>query len=149
MTKKLKVAFLACLTLCIALFAFVFAACDGGNGGDGGDNTNDGIITYTVTVEYEDGTAPSTDLRISVQLCAVRDDGSLGLCLTPVQVDENGVAVIEIDVPTLSQTSSDIAADTVYHIQVNRVPDTYTYNQELNTSVGQSSYTVVLTEVAE
>ncbi len=147
MTKKLKVAFLACLTLCIALFAFVFAACDGGNGGN--DNTNDGIITYTVTVEYEDGTAPSTDLRISVQLCAVRDDGSLGLCLTPVQIDENGVAVIEIDVHTLSQTSSDITEDTIYHIQVNRVPDTHTYNQELNTSVGQSSYTVVLTEVAE
>lgn len=121
MTKKLKVAFLACLTLCIALFAFVFAACDGGNGGDGGENTNDNILTYSVTLKYEDGSVPvaAEGSLITVQLCIMDDNGNQVMCLNPVQIDENGTAEIVAD---LDAYEGVITADTIFHIQVNRLP---------------------------
>lgn len=147
MAKKLKITLIACLTVCLAAFVAIFAACDNNNDDSAGDTPSDGTVTYSITVEYEDGTIPSTDLRIAVQLCAVRDDGTQGLCLTPVMIDENGVAEFVIDVASLSEINDEISADTVYHIQINRVPETHTYDEELYTTVGQSSYTVVLTEV--
>ncbi len=127
MTKKIRAAFLLCLTLCIAAFAIVFAAC--------ADNGEESLPagTYQVTVQYEDGTA-ATDL--DVQLCRIDENGNEGLCLTPVAVDENGVATV---------VDNGYVDGQQYHIKVadNTVPDGYVCEPATTVS-GQSYYTIVL-----
>ena len=122
MTKKIKTVLLLCLTLCAAVFALAFSACD-----DGGETFTG---TYTVTVQYEDG-SPVTDC--DVQFCVINENGTQGTCLTPITVDSNGVAEIAI------------AENTTYHIQINNLPDGYTYDQEIYTENGVYSCTVVVT----
>ena len=65
--------------MCFAMFAFT--AC-GGNKESGKTYT-----AYEFTLVYENGD-PATD--VSVQLCTINDDGSLGMCYAPVKADANG-----------------------------------------------------------
>ena len=82
MRKRLKTLLVLCATLCLALFGAVFAAC---NDPDGGDTS----VVYSVTVQNEDGDPLSGQF---VQFCVVDDQGNEGVCYTPVETDENGVA---------------------------------------------------------
>ncbi len=122
MTKKLKVVFLTCLTLCLAVVAVAFAACV--------SSAEEFDGSYTVTVVDESGN-PVTG--VDVQLCEVEEDGTLGLCLIAVTVDENGVAVI----------TRGVVQDTVYHIQINNLEDGLTY-EDVYTTAGVYSYTVTV-----
>lgn len=108
--KKLAVVLAAVLTTaCLSVFA---AACTEG------DDTVYATDTVTVIVQYEDGTpidgtkhssgeswlsdtmfeldiespAPCTQ----VQFCVVYENGSLGACAAPVNIDEDGKAVLQL-----------------------------------------------------
>lgn len=91
--------------VCLAVFA---AACDKTGGDDSGDYATD---TFTVIVKDEngnriDGTSdiwehdqiPGYKMNAAVQFCAVIDDANnrLGSCIDPVNIDENGEAVIDV-----------------------------------------------------
>ena len=124
MTKKIKIVLFACLTICLAVFAVAFAACE--------NSTEKFDGSYTVTVVDESGN-PVTG--VDVQLCEVEEDGSLGLCLMAVPVDENGVAVI----------TRGVKEDVIYHIQINGLNDGLTYG-DVYTTAGTYSYTVMVTQ---
>ena len=57
MAKKIKIALMLCLTLCLAALTIVFVACD--NSTDGDAQREPGTMTFTV--QYEDG-SPVTDV---------------------------------------------------------------------------------------
>ena len=142
MTKTIKTALLLCLSLCVATFVLVFAACSNNN-----DSQNDG--TYTVTILYEGGT-PVSD--VDVQLCVQNEDGTLGLCLTPVSTNASGVATIEVDYESL-----DISEDAIFHIQINRLPGytadvegvnpiTLGFDSGVSTTLGNNNYTITVVD---
>lgn len=136
MTKKIKVTFLACLTMCLAIFAIAFAACTDNSGNNGGDNGGDTLPegAYQITVTYEDG-SPVTG--VYVQLCTYDANGELISCLLPVAVDDNGVAVFS--------SENGVVENTAYHIEVepNSMPDGYTCGEQVTQS-GVYEYTLVL-----
>ncbi len=120
MTKKIKTVLLLCLTLCAAVFALAFASC--------GETSDIPEGQYRITVQYEDGTPVQ---GVDVQLCIVEEDGSLGMCLRSVFVDENGVAYV------------DYSEGTTYHIQVNGLEDGQEYS-DIYTEEGVRDYVVTV-----
>ncbi len=127
MAKKIKIALMLCLTLCLAALTIVFAACD--NSTDGDAQREPGTMTFTV--QYEDG-SPVTD--VYVQLCIYTDYDSkeLGVCLRGVEVDENGT----VEIANLDDNS-------YYQIHLENVPAGYTY-KDTDTQLGVYSYTLTL-----
>ena len=123
MRKRLKTLLVLCATLCLALFGAVFAAC---NDPDGGDTS----VVYSVTVQNEDGDPLSGQF---VQFCAVDDQGNEGVCYTPVETDENGVAKITVE-----------QAQTM-HVKLVNAPGDY---EMITTTTTQFSYTIVVTEAS-
>lgn len=92
---------------------------DGNGGNNNNDNNNDQYATdtFTVKVFYEDGTTPVDGTKhrdggdwmwdavstvvspyggACVQFCAVLEDGSLGACDDLYNLDENGVATVNL-----------------------------------------------------
>lgn len=115
MSKKIKIALLFCLTVCVAVFAFVFTAC-----GDGEESGYNG--TYTFTLVDEDGNAVE---GITIQFCTDQ-------CV-PKTSDENGVVVYEWDEPVVA------------HVQyvTDSQNRGYTF-AEFETTTTQFSYTIEL-----
>lgn len=87
-----------------------------GNGGNNNNNNNNdqyATDTFTVIVKYEDGTPvngtkksdeeswmhdliPGMATNAQVQFCAVMPSGELGSCNIPVNIGEDGTAIIEL-----------------------------------------------------
>jgi len=88
MSKYLKSIITACLAVCMAVCLGIFAAaCT-----DGNDDAFPSSVS--ITVKLDDGTPVK---GVWVGICAVKEDGSLGLCLTQVTTNEQGVASFELD----------------------------------------------------
>ncbi len=125
MSKYLKSLLIAglvvCMTVCLGIFA---AACNNNDDGDkGGDDTFPSSVSVTVML---DKTTPAS---VMVQLCAVEDNGELGLCLSPVATNKQGVATIDIDKENGKQ----------YEIHLLGVPDGYTYVDGLGAEYPEGS----------
>lgn len=133
----LLTAALAATTVCAA----AFTAC-GDDNGDGYDEEND----YMVTVTYSDGTPvkgsdskyyeeDTGEGKVTAQWCLYdASKGDYSNCLQQVSLDENGKAKYE--------NKSDLEGQT-FHIQINYLPDGYTYDDPGNlTSAGNVTIVV-------
>ena len=82
-------------TVCMAvMFAFglgTFTACKdtGSSSESSGSGASETLTAYKFIVLNADETPAQ---NVSVQLCAYKEDGSLGACYQPVAVDANGIA---------------------------------------------------------
>ncbi len=89
MSKYLKGLIIACLAVCMSVCLGIFAAaCTDGNG--------EGAFpsSVSITVKLDDDT-PVKDVWVGI--CAVKDDGTLGLCLTQVATNAQGVVTFALD----------------------------------------------------
>lgn len=111
---------LAAAIACVCVCAFA-SACDN----EGGDDAT----VYTLIVKDEQGNALSGSAigndgsTAQFQLCVVEADGSLGLCLNPVNIGADGKAVID----------KGFEANTTYEVHILKV-DTARYTCEGGTS---------------
>jgi len=91
MSKYLKGLIIACLAVCMSVCLGIFAAaCTNGEGeGEGAFPSS-----VSITVKLDDDT-PVKDVWVGI--CAVKDDGTLGLCLTQVATNAQGVVTFALD----------------------------------------------------
>lgn len=118
----------AAAVICLGAFATACA-----------DNDED----YTVTVVYEDGTpvkgsdgwSYGESATVTISWC-LDENGELITCYLPVDLDENGHATAK-DLPELKENQS-------FHIQVNNLPQGYTYEEKGTYITGPGNVTVTL-----
>lgn len=112
--KKITVVLAAVLAVvCLGVFA---TAC-----------TDDNSGSYTVTVQYEDGTpVDGSKTGMQVQICVwVEATHEIGKCYGTFNVGEDGKA----SVPAGEKGYFKLPENTKYHWQVNNVPEGYTYGE--------------------
>lgn len=134
--KKIKKFASLCLALVLSAgvcaTVSTFVSC----GGTNSTSESTQATEYTVDVKNADG---SKATGVSVQFCKVNADGSLGLCLVPVSVDENGHCVYE-------NPYAEVEA-AVYEIHVlDENGARLTLKEEVHTKAEYGNYTVQLAQ---
>lgn len=147
MKNKLRVLLILCLVLCLCVCGVVFVACnntpsDPDTDKDDDTDTTKETVTYTITVEDEFGnpvvngynSLTNKEAKVQVQMCIIEENGELGACLIPSEVNENGVGTIEV-----SDTSVQ------YEIHVLNLPLGYSYEEgTYKTEANVTEYFVTL-----
>lgn len=101
---------------------------------------------YSVTVVYPDGKAVDgtkdgyydldEDLEyVEVQICIVKADGSTGTCYDTKKLDAEGKATLDEPPVTLKEGEK-------FKIQINYVPEGYTYEYAYMTKPGSTTITL-------
>jgi hypothetical protein len=143
MKRTLKYVVLATLIAIAAVFMFALSAC----GSDSGKATE-----YSVKVVYADGTAVKgsegeyerpdgsyTSSPLKAQWCLVLANGDTSTCYPGVVLDEEGKAT--------SGKLPELGTGERYHVQLNNVPQGYTYDEEATYVTEFGELLITLTQV--
>lgn len=124
----------AIAVVCLGVFA---VACTDDNGGD---NTS-----YTITVQYSDGTAvDGTKSNLEVQICLSRLTGELIQCYSTFKVGTDGkVTVAAVDTRE-TPGYPELKNNTKYHWQLNNLPEGYTYDEDATYLTAPGDLTITL-----
>lgn len=110
--------------------------------------TDDDNQTYTITVQYADGTpVDGTKTNMNVQICLwIEATQKVGSCFGGnFNVGADGKATVPVD-----ETGwGELEKNTQYHIQVNNVPEGYTYEEHGYIVKTPQNVTITLVEKTE
>ncbi|MDE6442346.1 MAG: hypothetical protein K2L12_06320 [Clostridia bacterium] len=132
-----RVAILLAVMVSVVCLGVCLSACDGEN-----DNTSG----YSITVVYPDGKAvdgtkdgyfdlDENDKTVEVQICVVLANGETGRCFSTKKLDANGKA-------TLDAPDYKLQKDEKFKIQINHIPQGYTYEYAYFTAPGSQTITL-------